>query len=66
MPYKNKDKQRRAVKKAVHRIRQHRATLKHELKADVNAMQKLIGIPKAYELIFGKPKRKTKKKRHTK
>jgi len=37
-----------------------------ELRQDKKIMKELAEIPAAYELIFGKPKRKTKKKRHTK
>ena len=65
MPYRNKDKQRKAVREAVRRKRESDRQLKKALEADVDAMRRLYSIPKAYKLIFGKTamSRKKKKKR---
>lgn len=62
MPFKDKKKRRKYMKNYMRAYRSEQAELKRALKADAKALERLMKIPKAYELVFGKQKKKKRKR----
>jgi hypothetical protein len=61
MPYKDGKRYRDYMREYMKRQRSFQAQTKRQMQADVKSMENLRkNFPTAYELLFGKQKRKTK------
>ena len=54
LPYRNKEQQKKAMRKIMRNVRAEQKALKASLRRDRQAMEQLRKIPLAHQLIFGK------------
>jgi len=66
MPYKDKEKQKKAMRRIVRNYRAKKKQQKEQAKGELLQVftenQIKVKLPTVHELVFGKPKKKTKRK----